>query len=66
MWAEADRLVVAAARLQPSRRERNVRSSMVPSGPAGDRWYRTQNTNQRLDLPAVGAFLDDFVPVPQP
>jgi hypothetical protein len=30
----------------------------------GDRWCRAQNRNERLDLPAVRAFLDDFVPVP--
>jgi len=30
----------------------------------GDRWCRAENQNQRLDLPAVRAFLDDFVAVP--
>lgn len=30
----------------------------------GDRWCRAMARNQRLDLPAVRAFLDDFVPVP--
>jgi hypothetical protein len=30
----------------------------------GDRWCRAMGRNQRLDLPEVRAFLDDFVPVP--
>jgi hypothetical protein len=30
----------------------------------GDRWCRAQSKNQRLDLPAVRAFLDHFVAVP--
>ena len=31
---------------------------------SGDQWCRAQNKNQRLDPPAVRAFVDDFVAVP--
>jgi hypothetical protein len=30
----------------------------MPAG--GDRWCRAMDQNQRLDLPAARAFLDDF------
>jgi hypothetical protein len=37
---------------------------MVAITIGSERSRRIQNTNQRLDLPAVRAFVDDVVPVP--